>query len=173
MCIWPVFHCVFVCLFFVLFVPIDRWHVGERCLAPCPENGKFSEGTISSFENDKNGKSFAIVSFLESEDKKILISELCRVEAGRCSWKSVIFDDGDLEKPYFPGQNLPSSTDAFKLSDNGDFIPYTINRYLRGYQREGAQFLYWHYANKRGCILGDDMGLGKTVQVFIIKILRQ
>ncbi|XP_015135872.1 DNA excision repair protein ERCC-6-like 2 isoform X5 [Gallus gallus] len=153
----------------------DRWHVGERCLAPCPENGKFSEGTISSFENDKNGKSFAIVSFLESEDKKILISELCRVEAGRCSWKSVIFDDGDLEKPYFPGQNLPSSTDAFKLSDNGDFIPYTINRYLRGYQREGAQFLYWHYANKRGCILGDDMGLGKTVQVisFLAAVLHK
>lgn len=57
---------------------------------------------------------------------------------------------------------------AFKLSDNGDFIPYTINRYLRDYQREGVQFLYGHYANKRGCILGDDMGLGKTIQVFIL-----
>ncbi|XP_031464063.1 DNA excision repair protein ERCC-6-like 2 isoform X1 [Phasianus colchicus] len=153
----------------------DRWHVGERCLAPCPENGKFSEGTISSIEKDKNGKSFAVVSFLESEDKKILISELCRVEAGRCSWKSVIFDDSDLEKPYFPGQNLPSSAVAFKLSDDGDFIPYTINRYLRSYQREGAQFLYWHYANKKGCILGDDMGLGKTVQVisFLAAVLHK
>ncbi|XP_015704785.1 DNA excision repair protein ERCC-6-like 2 isoform X2 [Coturnix japonica] len=153
----------------------DRWHVGERCLAPCPENGKFSEGTISSIGKDKNGKPFAVVSFLESEDKKILISELYRVETGRCSWKSVIFDDGDLEKPYFPGQNLPSSSVAFKLSDNGDSIPYTMNRYLRGYQREGAQFLYWHYANKRGCILGDDMGLGKTVQVisFLAAVLRK
>ncbi|XP_052557139.1 DNA excision repair protein ERCC-6-like 2 [Tympanuchus pallidicinctus] len=153
----------------------DRWHVGERCLAPCPANGKLSEGTISSIEKDKNGKSFAVVSFLGSEDKKILISELCKVEAGRCSWKSVIFDDSDLEKPYFPGQNVPSSTVAFKLSDDGDFIPYTINRYLRGYQREGAQFLYWHYANKRGCILGDDMGLGKTVQVisFLAAVLRK
>ncbi|OXB80108.1 UNVERIFIED_CONTAM: hypothetical protein H355_006940 [Colinus virginianus] len=96
----------------------DKWHAGERCLAPCPENGKFSEGTILSIEKDKNGKSFAIVSFLESEDKKILISKLSRVEAGRGSWKSAIFDDGDLEKPYFPDQNLPSSTVAFKLSDN-------------------------------------------------------
>ncbi|EOB00862.1 Putative DNA repair and recombination protein RAD26-like, partial [Anas platyrhynchos] len=69
------------------------------------------------------------------------------------------------EKPYFPDRNLLSSAVAFKLSDNGDFIPYTINRYLRDYQREGAQFLYGHYANKRGCILGDDMGLGKTTQV--------
>uniref|UniRef100_A0A8C3L7G0 ERCC excision repair 6 like 2 n=1 Tax=Chrysolophus pictus TaxID=9089 RepID=A0A8C3L7G0_CHRPC len=166
--------CCFCCCCFPPTVKA-LWHVGERCLAPCPENGKFSEGTISSIEKDKNGKSFAIVSFLESEDKKVLLSELCRVEAGRCSWKSVIFDDSDLEKPYFPGQNLPSSTVAFKLSDDGDFIPYTINRYLRSYQREGAQFLYWHYANKRGCILGDDMGLGKTVQVisFLAAVLHK
>ncbi|NXJ10185.1 ER6L2 protein, partial [Odontophorus gujanensis] len=159
----------------VLFVSIDKWRVGERCLAPCPENGKFSEGTILSIEKDKNGKSFAIVSFLESEDKKILISKLSRVEAGGGSWKSAIFDDGDLEKPYFPDQNLPSSAVAFKLSDNGDFIPYTINRYLRDYQREGVQFLYGHYAHKRGCILGDDMGLGKTVQVisFLAAVLHK
>ncbi|NXI64481.1 ER6L2 protein, partial [Anseranas semipalmata] len=153
----------------------DRWHVGEKCLAPCPENGKLYEGTISSIEKDKNGKSFAIVSFLESEEKKILISKLCKVEASRGPWKSIIFDDGDLEKPYFPDQNLPSSAVAFKLSDNGDFIPYTINRYLRDYQREGAQFLYGHYANKRGCILGDDMGLGKTIQVisFLAAVLHK
>ncbi|NXK44226.1 ER6L2 protein, partial [Chauna torquata] len=143
---------------------IDRWHVGEKCLALCPENGKHCEGTISTIEKDKNGKSFAIVSFSESEEKKILISKLCRVETSRGPWKSVIFDDDDLEKPYFPDRSLPSSAVAFQLSDNGDFIPYTINRYLRDYQREGAQFLYGHYANKRGCILGDDMGLGKTVQ---------
>ncbi|NXE12746.1 ER6L2 protein, partial [Lophotis ruficrista] len=149
----------------VWFFFIDNWHIGEKCLAPCLENGKLHEGTISSIEKDKNGKTFAIVSFLEAEERKILITKLCRVEASRGPWKSFIFDDGDLEKPYFPGRSLPSPAVAFKLSDNGDFIPYTINRYLRDYQREGAQFLYEHYANKRGCILGDDMGLGKTIQV--------
>ncbi|KAM6363636.1 DNA excision repair protein ERCC-6-like 2 isoform 1-T1 [Pluvialis apricaria] len=153
----------------------DNWHVGEKCLAPCLENGKLQEGTISSVEKDKNGKSFAVVSFLESEERKILITKLRRVEASRGSWKSLIFDDGDLEKPYFPDRNLPSPAVAFKLSDNGDFIPYTINRYLRDYQREGAQFLYGHYANKRGCILGDDMGLGKTIQVisFLAAVLHK
>ncbi|KAF1423073.1 DNA excision repair protein ERCC-6-like 2, partial [Spheniscus mendiculus] len=154
---------------------IDNWHIGEKCLAPCLENGTLQEGTISSIEKDKNGKSFAVVSFLESEERKILITKLCRVKASRGPWKSLIFDDGDLEKPYFPDQNLPSPAVAFKLSDNGDFIPYTINRYLRDYQREGAQFLYGHYANRRGCILGDDMGLGKTIQVisFLAAVLHK
>ncbi|NWS67357.1 ER6L2 protein, partial [Crotophaga sulcirostris] len=154
---------------------IDNWHIGEKCLAPCLENGKLCEGTISSIEKDKNGKSFAVVSFLESGERKILTTKLCRVEASRGPWKSLIFDDGDLEKPYFPDKNLPSSKVAFKLSDNGDFVPYTINRYLRDYQREGVQFLYAHYVNKRGCILGDDMGLGKTIQVisFLAAVLHK
>ncbi|NXB73617.1 ER6L2 protein, partial [Donacobius atricapilla] len=153
----------------------DHWRIGEKCLAPCFENGKLHEGTITSLERDKNGKSFAVVSFLESEERKILITKLCKVKDSRGPWKSLIFDENDLEKPYFPGQNLPSPAVAFKLSDNGDFIPYTINRYLRDYQREGAQFLYSHYANKRGCILGDDMGLGKTIQVisFLAAVLHK
>ncbi|NXB61567.1 ER6L2 protein, partial [Struthidea cinerea] len=153
----------------------DHWRIGEKCLAPCLENGKLHEGTITSLEKDKNGKSFAVVSFLESEERKILVTKLCKVTDSRGPWKSFIFDEDDLEKPYFPDQNLPSPAVAFKLSDNGDFIPYTINRYLRDYQREGAQFLYRHYANKRGCILGDDMGLGKTIQVisFLAAVLHK
>ncbi|NXH47963.1 ER6L2 protein, partial [Dicaeum eximium] len=152
-----------------------HWRIGEKCLAPCFENGKLHEGTITSLEKDKNGKSFAVVSFLESEERKILVTKLCKVKDSRGPWKSLIFDEGDLEKPYFPNQSLPSPAVAFKLSDNGDFIPYTINRYLRDYQREGAQFLYRHYANKRGCILGDDMGLGKTIQVisFLAAVLHK
>ncbi|KAK2519178.1 DNA excision repair protein ERCC-6-like 2 isoform X1 [Columba livia] len=152
----------------------DNWHIGEKCLAPCLENGKLHEGTISSIEKDKNGRLFAVVSFLESEERQILITKLRRVKASRRPGKSLIFDD-DLEKPYFPDQNLPCPAVAFKLSDSGDFIPYTINRYLRDYQREGAQFLYRHYANKRGCILGDDMGLGKTIQVisFLAAVLHK
>ncbi|XP_041889075.1 DNA excision repair protein ERCC-6-like 2 isoform X2 [Corvus kubaryi] len=153
----------------------DYWRIGEKCLAPCLENGKLHEGTITSLEKDKNGKLFAVVSILESEERKILVTKLCKVKDSRGPWKSLIFDEDDLEKPYFPDQNLPSPAVAFKLSDNGDFIPYTINRYLRDYQREGAQFLYKHYADKRGCILGDDMGLGKTIQVisFLAAVLHK
>uniref|UniRef100_A0A8C5U7E4 ER6L2 protein n=1 Tax=Malurus cyaneus samueli TaxID=2593467 RepID=A0A8C5U7E4_9PASS len=136
---------------------------------------KLYEGTITSLEKDKNGKSFAVVSFLESEEGKIPVTKLRKVKDNRGPWKSLIFDEGDLEKPCFPDRSLPSPAVAFKLSDNGDFIPYTINRYLRDYQREGAQFLYGHYANKRGCILGDDMGLGKTIQVisFLAAVLHK
>ncbi|NXO92540.1 ER6L2 protein, partial [Certhia brachydactyla] len=151
------------------------WYIGEKCLAPYFENGKLHEGTITSLEKDKNGKSLAVVSFLESEERKILITKLCKIKDSRGPWKNLILDECDLEKPYFPDQNLPSPAAAFKLSDNGNFIPYTINRYLRDYQREGAQFLYRHYANKRGCILGDDMGLGKTIQVisFLAAVLHK
>ncbi|XP_062455857.1 DNA excision repair protein ERCC-6-like 2 isoform X2 [Rhea pennata] len=153
----------------------DRWHIGDKCLAPCLENGTLYEGTVKSIEKDKNGKSFAVVSFLESEERKILITKLHRVKSSKGPWKNLIFDDDDLEKPNFPDQNLPSPAIPFKLSDSGDCIPYTINRYLRDYQREGAQFLYGHYANKRGCILGDDMGLGKTIQVisFLAAVLHK
>ncbi|NXD05260.1 ER6L2 protein, partial [Certhia familiaris] len=154
---------------------IGHWYIGEKCLAPYFENGKLHEGTITSLEKDKNGKSLAVVSFLESEERKILITKLCKIKDSRGPWKNLILDECDLEKPYFPDQNLPSPASAFKLSDNGNFIPYTINRYLRDYQREGAQFLYRHYANKRGCILGDDMGLGKTIQVisFLAAVLHK
>ncbi|XP_069737256.1 DNA excision repair protein ERCC-6-like 2 [Phaenicophaeus curvirostris] len=151
------------------------WHIGEKCLASSLENGKLREGTGYSVEKEKNGKSFAVVSLLESKERNIPITEPCRAEACRRPWKSLKFADGDVEKPYFPDKNLPSTAVAFKLSDSGDFIPYTINRYLRDYQREGVQFLYRHYANKRGCILGDDMGLGKTIQVisFLAAVLHK
>lgn len=69
------------------------------------------------------------------------------------------------EKPQFPNTVAdPRLCVPFELSD-GDQVPYTINRYLRDYQREGIRFMYNSYRRCRGCILGDDMGLGKTVQV--------
>ncbi|BGP19952.1 hypothetical protein JCM10213_006729 [Rhodosporidiobolus nylandii] len=44
-------------------------------------------------------------------------------------------------------------------------IPAPINKFLRPYQREGAEFLYKQFGEGTGGILGDDMGLGKTIQV--------
>ncbi|KPV71875.1 uncharacterized protein RHOBADRAFT_56261 [Rhodotorula graminis WP1] len=44
-------------------------------------------------------------------------------------------------------------------------IPAPLNRFLRQYQREGAEFLYSQFKKGLGGILGDDMGLGKTIQV--------
>ncbi|XP_074851222.1 DNA excision repair protein ERCC-6-like 2 isoform X2 [Carettochelys insculpta] len=130
---------------------------------------------MNSVETDKNGKSVVAVSFLGSEEKTILTTKLRKARAGKDPQKSIIFDDEDLEKPYFPDQMLPSPAVAFELSADGDCIPYTINRYLRDYQRDGVQFLYRHYAHKRGCVLGDDMGLGKTIQVisFLAAVLHK
>uniref|UniRef100_A0A803SQT2 ERCC excision repair 6 like 2 n=1 Tax=Anolis carolinensis TaxID=28377 RepID=A0A803SQT2_ANOCA len=141
------------------------WHVGDKCLVPLYENEKLCDATITSLETDKNGKLFAIVSFEASQEKKVLVTKLQKIKTTKDTKKYLIFDDEDLEKPYFPDRRLPSPAVGFQLSKDGHQIPYTINRYLRDYQREGAQFLHGHYVRKRGCILGDDMGLGKTVQV--------
>ncbi len=82
------------------------------------------------------------------------------------------------EKPVFPSSVAdPRLCVPLELSDvYGDRVPYTINRYLRDYQREGIRFIYSNYMRSRGCILGDDMGLGKTVQVqstFTVKLFSE
>ncbi|KAM9093956.1 DNA excision repair protein ERCC-6-like 2 isoform X1 [Sarcophilus harrisii] len=153
----------------------DVWHIGERCLVPVTDNGKLCEAIVKSIKTDENGKSFALVLFSGSLEKKVPLKKLHKTTSGKSSFRSFMFDDIDLEKPYFPDQKLPSPAVSFKLSEDGDYIPYTINRYLRDYQREGVQFLYRHYSLGRGCILGDDMGLGKTVQVisFLAAVLHK
>lgn len=37
-------------------------------------------------------------------------------------------------------------------------IPASINRFLRGYQRDGVRFFWSHYRRGEGGLLGDDMG---------------
>ncbi|XP_034366453.1 DNA excision repair protein ERCC-6-like 2 isoform X2 [Arvicanthis niloticus] len=153
----------------------NTWCPGERCLAPSLDNTKLCEASIKSITADENGKPFAVVLYPDFQEKKIPLQRLQEVKATKDYSRSFIFDDEDLEKPYFPDQKIPSLASAFQLSEDGDSIPYTINRYLRDYQREGAQFLYRHYIQGRGCILGDDMGLGKTIQVisFLAAVLHK
>ncbi|VFV38268.1 dna repair and [Lynx pardinus] len=146
----------------------DIWHPGERCLAPSPDNETLCEASIKSVTVDENGKSFAIVLYSDFQERKVPLKRIHEVRSVKDCSRNFIFDDEDLEKPYFPDRKFPSSAVAFPLSEDGDSIPYTINRYLRDYQREGAQFLYAHFIQGKGCILGDDMGLGKTVQMFLI-----
>ncbi|XP_070315606.1 DNA excision repair protein ERCC-6-like 2 isoform X6 [Odocoileus virginianus] len=143
----------------------DIWHPGERCLAPSPDNEKLCEASIKSITVDENGKSFAVILYSDFQERRVSLKRLQEVKSVKDCSRNFIFDDEDLEKPYFPDRKFPSSAVPFQLSENGDSIPYTINRYLRDYQREGAQFLHGHFIRGRGCILGDDMGLGKTVQV--------
>ncbi|KAG8510616.1 DNA excision repair protein ERCC-6-like 2, partial [Galemys pyrenaicus] len=151
------------------------WHPGERCLAPSPDNDKLCEASIKSVVVNENGKSFAVVLYSDFQERKVPLKRLQEIKSVKDSSRNFIFDDEDLEKPYFPDRKFPSSAIAFQLSEDGDSIPYTINRYLRDYQREGAQFLYGHFIRGKGCILGDDMGLGKTVQVisFLAAVLHK
>ncbi|KAG9486853.1 hypothetical protein GDO78_006966 [Eleutherodactylus coqui] len=136
------------------------WQPDARCLAPYSEDGELREAIIKSV-----GHIDAVVSFSDATEKTVPVSRLCKVST---SWNSSMFDDEDLEKPHFQGKKPSSPAEDFPLSEAGVCIPYTINRYLRDYQREGVRFLYDHYVRSTGCILGDDMGLGKTVQVFLI-----
>ncbi|XP_036996900.2 DNA excision repair protein ERCC-6-like 2 isoform X2 [Artibeus jamaicensis] len=153
----------------------DIWYPGERCLVPSPDNEKLCEASIKSITVDENGKSFAVILYSDFQERKVPLKRLQEIKPVKDCSRNFIFDDEDLEKPYFPDRKFPSSAVAFRLSENGDSIPYTINRYLRDYQREGAQFLYGHFIQGRGCILGDDMGLGKTVQVisFLAAVLHK
>lgn len=105
------------------------------------------EATMASFELRSHRKN-------KQEEENELVSKLTGSDLAQ-------------EKPVFPNSvPNPHSCVSLELNDvDGDRVPYTINRYLRDYQREGVRFIYNNYIRSSGCILGDDMGLGKTVQV--------
>ncbi|WOO76804.1 DNA excision repair protein ERCC-6-like 2 [Vanrija pseudolonga] len=81
------------------------------------------------------------------------------------------------ERPNFPATPEQRLKGPYLLDkDNPTMaVPASINRFLRDYQREGAQFMYNKYKQGVGGILGDDMGLGKTVQVisFLSAVMRK
>ncbi|XP_056380860.1 DNA excision repair protein ERCC-6-like 2 isoform X2 [Hyla sarda] len=149
------------------------WNINDHCLAPYSDDDELKEAVIKSIAYKDTDRSYAVVTFLDAREKKVPFLQLCKVSDS--SWNTSMFDDEDLEKPNFPGRKPTSPAEDFPLSDNGICVPYTINRYLRDYQREGVQFIYEHYARSRGCILGDDMGLGKTIQVisFLAAVLHK
>ncbi|WRT67988.1 uncharacterized protein IL334_004963 [Kwoniella shivajii] len=76
-------------------------------------------------------------------------------------------DDLPPYRPTFPFSDEQARTGPFPLDDEAKDIavPASINRFLKAYQQVGARFLYDHYKEGMGGILGDDMGLGKTIQV--------
>ncbi|KAM4049432.1 DNA excision repair protein ERCC-6-like 2 [Anomaloglossus baeobatrachus] len=151
------------------------WDINDRCLAPYPGSGELREAVIKSIEYKETDPSLAVVSFLDAKEKKVPLSRLCKFSGSGSSGNVSMFDDEDLEKPQFPSRKPTAPAKDFPLSSSGVCVPYTINRYLRDYQREGVQFLYEHYARSKGCILGDDMGLGKTIQVisFLAAVLHK
>lgn len=82
----------------------DRWCPGERCLAPSLDNKKLCEASIKSITVDENGEPFAVVLYPDFQEKKIPLQRLQEVKSTKDYSRSLIFDDEDLEKPYFPDQ---------------------------------------------------------------------
>ncbi|XP_035514839.1 DNA excision repair protein ERCC-6-like 2 isoform X1 [Morone saxatilis] len=148
------------------------WHVGDSCLAPDPRDGALRETTIQRLTTSHNSDTMAWVVFTnsskdEGQEEAVPVSKLVRPGLNHFT----------QEKPVFPSSVTdPSLRVPLELSDvDGDRVPYTINRYLRDYQRDGIRFIYNNYMRSSGCILGDDMGLGKTVQVigFLAAVLHK
>ncbi|XP_041644210.1 DNA excision repair protein ERCC-6-like 2 [Cheilinus undulatus] len=148
------------------------WCEDDRCLVPDPRDGSLRDTTIrrlisTSHDNDTT----AWVTFTDGgrdeKEEPVPVSKLQRHGS----------DHFTQEKPVFPSSIIdPRLCVPLELSDvEGDRVPYTINRYLRDYQREGIRFIYKSYIRSRGCILGDDMGLGKTVQIigFLAAVLHK
>uniref|UniRef100_A0A8D3CQV3 Excision repair cross-complementation group 6-like 2 n=1 Tax=Scophthalmus maximus TaxID=52904 RepID=A0A8D3CQV3_SCOMX len=148
-----------------------------HCLAPNPKDGTLKEAIIqrlTSTLHSNDSTAWVIFTDCNRDEKKeeeeevaIPVSNLMRPD----------LNEFTQEKPVFPSIiTEPRLCVPLELSDaDGDRVPYTINRYLRDYQREGIRFIYNNYTCPSGCILGDDMGLGKTVQVigFLAAVLHK
>ncbi|KAJ7993959.1 hypothetical protein DPEC_G00260080 [Dallia pectoralis] len=152
---------------------IGVWQEGDRCLAH--RNGSQREGTIQKLTTTPYGDVTALVKFInqhgddddEDEQEAVFpVLELQRLDKIHSSIGMFA-----QEKPFFINSRIrPGTSKSFVLSQSGVAVPFTISRYLRGYQQEGIQFIYDNYAQSKGCILGDDMGLGKTVQCLVNKV---
>ncbi|KAK8858783.1 hypothetical protein IAR55_003013 [Kwoniella newhampshirensis] len=86
-------------------------------------------------------------------------------------------DDISLYRPVFAFSPEQAEIGPYFLDGNNKDIavPASINRFLKNYQQIGAQFMYDHYMDGIGGVLGDDMGLGKTIQViaFLSAVMRK
>uniref|UniRef100_A0A8C8I446 Excision repair cross-complementation group 6-like 2 n=1 Tax=Oncorhynchus tshawytscha TaxID=74940 RepID=A0A8C8I446_ONCTS len=145
------------------------WHEGDRCLAPSLRDGTLlREGTIQKLPSTSHGEDMALVKFTDQHDEdeeEEAVFPVCKLQRPDTNQSSTSVVSAQ-EKPLFLcSQTPPGPSEPLVLSQSGVAVPYTINRYLRYYQKEGIQFIYDNYAQSRGCILGDDMGLGKTIQV--------
>ncbi len=71
---------------------------------------------------------------------------------------------GLLDKPTDQRYNDIKSIPA----ETGIEVPASLNATLRGYQRQGYNWMHYLHENNFGGILADDMGLGKTLQTITL-----
>uniref|UniRef100_A0A3P9PSS4 Excision repair cross-complementation group 6-like 2 n=1 Tax=Poecilia reticulata TaxID=8081 RepID=A0A3P9PSS4_POERE len=150
---------------------VKEWREGDCCLAPSSPDGILREATIQRLTSSTQTNDTAWVIFRrEPGEEKQKQEAIFVTKLMRSGLKQSV-----QEKPVFPGSNTETILcTPLHLTDE-DRVPYTINRYLRDYQRDGIRFIYNNYMSSTGCILGDDMGLGKTVQIigFLAAVLHK
>ncbi|XP_054895824.1 DNA excision repair protein ERCC-6-like 2 isoform X3 [Poeciliopsis prolifica] len=150
---------------------VKEWREGDCCLAPSSPDGILREAIIQRLTSSTQTNDTAWVIFKrepgEEERKQEAISVTKLMRSG--------LKQSIQEKPVFPGSNTDTILCTPLHLRDEDRVPYTINRYLRDYQRDGIRFIYNNYMTSTGCILGDDMGLGKTVQIigFLAAVLHK
>ncbi|KAJ3109129.1 hypothetical protein HK100_003336 [Physocladia obscura] len=125
---------------------------------------------VSSDSEGENGSDGGIP--LKIEQNAAHISPLTRIASDGAQLRPVI---KNTRLQFFLHAAIPPSALVPHFLGPNAQIPAAINRYLRSYQRDGAQFIYSHYLRKRGGLLADDMGLGKTIQVisFLAAVLQK
>ncbi|XP_055017810.1 DNA excision repair protein ERCC-6-like 2 [Boleophthalmus pectinirostris] len=150
----------------------SEWHEGNTCLAPDSKDGILREATIRRLSSSSSTSKHPDTAWLifkdhgaDAVEESVPVSKL----------KKTNITSLTQEKPFFSGTVINSNLCVPLELCYEHKVPYTINRYLREYQREGIKFMYNNYIHSRGCVLGDDMGLGKTVQVigFLAAILHK
>ncbi|WWC88458.1 uncharacterized protein L201_003369 [Kwoniella dendrophila CBS 6074] len=103
-----------------------------------------------------------------SDDEELFMKVHVQPKLKKANMAKVLdADDVPLYRPTFAFSEDQGKIGSFPLDEEATDIkiPASINRFLKTYQQIGAQFLYNHYKEGIGGILGDDMGLGKTIQV--------
>ena len=74
----------------------------------------------------------------------------------------VAAEDGDEDR------KMPAVPTRNDDDEDVDKVPASMNRYLKGYQREGVQFMYSSVIHGKGCILGDDSECYLYTGVFLL-----
>ncbi|WWC96326.1 hypothetical protein V866_003193 [Kwoniella sp. B9012] len=109
-----------------------------------------------------------------SEDEELFANTHAQPKAHKSTSRDRLeLDDLPPYRPTFPFTDEQAKIGSYPLDDEATDIavPQTINRFLKAYQRVGAKFLYEHYKQGMGGVLGDDMGLGKTIQVISFSLV--
>ncbi len=104
---------------------------------------------------------------LDLDDRKLASGRLA-LPAYRAVYLDRLFRE-DPGVAFFRDRPFKAAVRRMTTAKDSAFaVPSALRHVLRGYQKEGVQWLYMLDAGGFGGILADDMGLGKTVQIIVL-----